>query len=51
MSLKMDDICALCNSPWVYGFPSDDNESCQLQEVMIICDGCDGSYHALCVGR
>ena len=51
VSLKMDDICALCNSPWVYGFPSDDNDSRQLQEVMIICDGCDGSYHALCVGR
>lgn len=46
-SLKVDDICALCNSPWVYGFP----ESRPLQEVMIICDGCDGSYHALCVGK
>ena len=49
-SLKLEDICALCGSAWVYGSSSDQNTSCPLQEVMILCDGCDGSYHALCVG-
>ena len=45
VSLKMDDICALCNAAWV-----EDSESSELQDVMIICDGCDGSYHTVCVG-
>ena len=50
-SLKLEDICALCGSAWVYGSSLDQTTSCPLQEVMILCDGCDGSYHALCVGN
>ncbi len=26
-------------------------ESKQMQSVMLLCDGCDGSYHMVCVGE
>jgi hypothetical protein len=45
-----EDICCVCDEMWT----TEDGKTCRdqsdLQETMIICDECEGSFHMLCVG-
>jgi hypothetical protein len=46
-----DDICCVCGEMWI----SVDGQTCDdqsdLEETMIICDECEGSFHMMCVGE
>ena len=63
--LAQEDICVLCNSAWAKAAehgkystqpPPEDEEggpcmsSQEREQVMLICEGCHGSFHMVCVG-
>ena len=61
--LEEEDICVLCGEAWVakgimkINTKSEETEAAALamtdkerEQVMLLCDGCSGSYHMVCVG-